>query len=220
MKNSSSLSEVIAEKMQAMIRVEKKYKPGDRIPNEYELAEELKVSRTTIREAVKILVSNNVLEIRRGLGTFVLKENKNRLHSLLKSEVSIHDLYEIRLMFEPKVAYYAAQRANNMEIEHILEVGKQIEEKILHNADRTEEEFAFHRLIAKAAHNEFINELMPVIYEGIGKGVLLSKNNQMVTDSTLNDHRMIMEFLRERNSEGAEEAMKIHIIHASMYLNL
>lgn len=219
---SNSLAELIADKIQTMIRVEKKYKPGEKIPNEYELAEKLKVSRTTIREAVKILVSNKILEVRRGLGTFVLEESEKEssLNLLLEKAVSVHDLYEIRLIVEPKAAYYAAQRANDMEIEHILEIGRQIEKKIHDNEDRTQEEMTFHRLIAKATHNEFISQLMPVIYEGIGKGVLLSENNQMAIESTLNDHRMIVEFLKARNSEGAEEAMKIHILHALMYMNL
>ena len=63
------LSEQTADRIRQLI--ERQYKPGDRIPAEMELAEFLGVSRTTIREAVKILCSRNILEIRRGHGTFV-----------------------------------------------------------------------------------------------------------------------------------------------------
>ena len=63
------LSEQTADRIQQLIN--KQYKPGDKIPAEMELASFMDVSRTTIREAVKILCSRNILEIKRGSGTFV-----------------------------------------------------------------------------------------------------------------------------------------------------
>lgn len=217
-----NLAERIADRLNTMITIEEKFLPGDRIPNEYELAKELDVSRTTIREAIKILVSKQILEIKRGRGTYVLskKEPKGEFDSLLDSNVSIKDLYEIRLIFEPKAAYFATERANDLEIKHILEVGRIIETKIQENQDRTEEEFTFHRLIAKATHNEFMNQLLPIIHQGIGKGVLLSANHPKALESTLQDHRMLMEFLELRNPEGAGQAMKIHILHAMIHLGM
>jgi len=65
------ISQSIADQISDMIFLEKKYKPNDKLPNENKLAEEMGVSRTTIREAVKILVANGVLTIDRGRGTFV-----------------------------------------------------------------------------------------------------------------------------------------------------
>lgn len=57
-----------------MIVVEKKYLPGDKLPNEIELSKELGVSRITLREAIRILVTRHVLEIKRGKGTFVRED--------------------------------------------------------------------------------------------------------------------------------------------------
>lgn len=65
------ISQIIANQISDMIFLEKKYNPNDKLPNENKLAEELGVSRTTIREAVKILVANGILTIERGRGTFV-----------------------------------------------------------------------------------------------------------------------------------------------------
>ena len=182
------------------------------------MSRELGVSRTTLREAIRILVTNGILEIQRGRGTFI-QEHLNlseitAMNPLSKAKVNAGDLYEMRLIFEPEAAYYAALRANDMEIKRIIGYGKQIEEKIENGEDRTEVEQFFHKAIAKATHNEFMDKLMPVIYQAINKGVALSKQKELAVKDTVNDHKMIMEFLRTRNAEGARSAMKIHILHA------
>ena len=59
-----------------------------------------------------------------------------------------------------------------------------------------------------------MNRLMPVIYEGIDKGVQLSRALEEVEQATLTDHKMIMDFLKARNAQGAKDAMRIHILHA------
>ena len=68
-KNNVMLSDKVAEQLLKMITIEKKFNIGDKLPNENELASELGVSRTTLREAVKFLIAHNVLEIRRGKGS-------------------------------------------------------------------------------------------------------------------------------------------------------
>ncbi|KGK91936.1 transcriptional regulator [Desulfosporosinus sp. HMP52] len=213
-----SLAENVADNILAMITIDKKFSSGDKLPNEIELSEVLQVSRTTLREAIRILVAHNVLEIYRGKGTFV-KNNLDLNEDLGLKELStlqpdVKDLYEMRLIFEPQSAYYAAKRANDRELERILYYGRLEEELILKKEDRTEAEQAFHKSIAKATHNEFMNRLMPILYQAIDKGVLLSDTNEEMIQNTLNDHRMIMEFLSKRDAEGAKTAMKLHIIHA------
>lgn len=224
MSRNKRLSDRIADEILSMITIEKKFQPGDKLPNEIELSEQLNVSRTTLREAIRVLVTNNILEIQRGKGTFV-KENIDTEHmksfsGLSSAIINARDLYEMRLIFEPEAAYYATLRATDAELKRILDFGKQIEEKILNNEDRTEVEQKFHQSIAQATHNEFMDKLMPVIFQAINKGVILSQKNELVTKHTLNDHRLIMEFMEARNAEGAKSAMKIHILHAMQYLGI
>src|SRR5699024_12169985 len=114
-----------------MIMIEKRFTPGDQLPNEIELSEELNISRTTLREAIRILVTNGILEIKRGLGTFVktdidTSQTMQDLNKLSKVRINAKDLYEMRLIFEPEAAYYATLRATNAELQRILEYGKQI----------------------------------------------------------------------------------------------
>ncbi len=217
-REGKSLAEKVADDIMAMITIDKKYATGDKLPNENELSGDLKVSRTTLREAIRILVVHNVLEIRRGKGTFVkLNQELNGdfgLKEFTTFELDVKDLYEMRLIFEPQLAYYAAKRATDKELERILYYGRLEEEQILRKEDRTEVEQAFHKSIAKATHNEFMNRLMPIIYQAIDKGVPLSDANEEMVQNTLNDHRMIMDFLTKRDAEGAKTAMKLHIIHA------
>ena len=80
------------------------YKMGDQMPNEMQLAEELKVSRATLREAIKILVSQNILEVRRGIGTFVSQtpgfSTKNRSFEMMNLQSQSHEILELLWMLD------------------------------------------------------------------------------------------------------------------------
>lgn len=218
------LSDRIAEEILTLITIEKKFLPGDKLPNENDLSMQLGISRTTLREAMRILVTNGILEIKRGKGTYVrdnLKmEEPSSLTLLSNAKADAKDLYEMRLIFEPEAAYYATLRASDIELKRILDYGHQVEQKIKKNEDRTTVEQSFHKAIAKATHNEFMNKLMPVIYQAIDKGVILSKQKELAIKDTISDHTMIMEFMEARNAEGARNAMKIHILHAIKELEI
>lgn len=218
------LSDRVADDIMSMISIEKRFLPGDQLPNEHELSEELDISRTTLREAIRIMVAHGVLEIRRGKGTYVKEDyeisSDASLGFLAEAKINAKDLYEMRLIFEPEAAYYATIRASEAELKRILDYGMQIEQKIQQNEDRTEVEQKFHKSIVKATHNAFMEKLMPVIYQAIDKGVILSKKKELAIKDTINDHHMIMDFMRNRNPEGARSAMKIHILHAIKELGI
>ena len=110
----------------------------------------------------------------RGIGTFVTEVALNEtqdFEQLADVKANAKDLYEMRLIFEPEAAALAALRGTEGEIRRFLEIGEHIEQEILSNRDRTDDEHAFHRAIAQATHNEFMNKLMPVLYQAISKGV-------------------------------------------------
>lgn len=222
MKNKM-LSQSVADNILSMITIEKRFSVGDKLPNELDLSEELSVSRTTLREAIRILVAYDILEIQRGKGTFVTEnalKQPSELAALSDIKANAKDLYEMRLIFEPEAAYFAALRGTDAEIKRIIDYGNKIENEILNNKDRTDNEHAFHKAIAQATHNEFMNKLMPILYQAISKGVVLSLQSDKAIKDTVADHRMIMEFLEQRNAEGAKNAMRIHIMHAMRELNI
>lgn len=216
--NERPLSEQVADEILSMITVEGRFHSGDKLPNENEFSAQLKVSRTTLREAVRMLAAKGVLEIRRGKGTFVAGASHFShpfgMEELSQIRMDLKDLYEIRLMFEPQAAYYAAQRATAQEIERILSFGKREEALINAGKDRTQAERSFHNAIARATHNEFMEKLMPILYRAIDQGVQLSEEYAEVVAHTLADHRLIMEFIAARDPLGAKAAMELHMIHA------
>lgn len=222
MKNKM-LSQSVADNILSMITIEKRFSTGDKLPNELDLSEELNVSRTTLREAIRILVALDILEIQRGKGTFVTENAFNQqqdIEQLANIKIKAKDLYEMRLIFEPEAAYLATTRATEAEIKRIIEYGKKVEFEILNKQDRTNDEHSFHKAIAQATHNEFMNKLMPILYQAISKGVVLSLSSDKAIQDTINDHRMIMDFLEQRNAEGAKNAMRIHIMHAMKELDI
>lgn len=214
MEKLEMLADSTAQQIIKMIEEENRFSVGDKLPNENDLALELGVSRSTLREAVKILTTNGILEIKRGRGTFVTSNTIISSQNFSDIASGLDDLFEMRLMFEPDCAYLAAERATDEEIEIICHYGEQIEKKILSGEDRTEEEQKFHESIANATHNSFVKQFMPIIFNAIKKGVVVLTKDQDVSEDNLKDDRLIMEFIKKRNPEGARTAMRLHIIHA------
>ena len=108
-----------------------KLKRGDQLPSERELTETFKVSRTTVREAIRTLESMKLLQCRQGNGTYVLASSEEALiqplaAALFNAKDDIRDIFYIRKIIEPHVAQLAAENATPQEIEEM--------EKILHEA--------------------------------------------------------------------------------------
>ena len=213
----NALSVRIADQMTDLI-ARKRFLPGDKLPNEPALAEELQVSRTTLREALRILTTRGLVEVRRGVGTFVTESKSIHAdYDVLKiqnTNVSSKDLYEMRLMFEPQAAYYACLRASDEELETIFRYGE-LDEQMIRRRDPLwdECEQKFHNSIASAAHNQFITALLPIFNRAIHQGIILANESPEVSEMTLHDHRLLMEYLRERNPEGAKTVMYLHVIN-------
>jgi len=214
MSKSAMLADSTAQQIIKMIEEENRFSVGDKLPNENDFALELGVSRSTLREAIKILTTNGMLEIKRGKGTFVTSNTIINSENLSDIASGLDDLFEMRLMFEPDCAYLAAERATDEEIETICYYGEKIEQKILSGEDRTFEEQKFHESIANATHNSFVKQFMPIIFNAIKKGVVVLTKDQDVSDDNLKDDRLIMDFIKKRNADGARTAMRLHIIHA------
>ena len=97
---------------------------GQKIPNEFELAEQFGVGRSTIREAVKGLVSRGILEVRRGSGTYVvstssLEEDPLGLSKFQDKYKLALELFDVRLMLEPEIAALACEYASDEEREQL-----------------------------------------------------------------------------------------------------
>ena len=110
-----SLAQQTAERLYGQIVVEKALAPGEKLPNEVELSAALGVSRATLREAIRTLSAEGVLEVRRGKGTFVSGRVEEiddfGFSGLERVKGQLRDLFELRAMFEPRAAALACRRA-------------------------------------------------------------------------------------------------------------
>lgn len=223
-KNTKSLSQKTADKIYEMIVKEQCYQSGDQLPNEFTLAQQLEVSRTTLRDAVRILTLQGVLEVRRGKGTFVTSDpwivGNYGLDQFDRIRIRLKDLFEMRLLFEPQVVALACRRGSEEEINAICHQGALVTETIKQGKPWTTVDQEFHRLLIMAAHNDFMNHLIPLIYHAIDEAIMIGADKETLSQNTIEDHRLIMEFLQKRDAQAAKNAMEIHIHHAIHTLNL
>ena len=213
-----SLSQQTAEGLYARIVAEGRPGPGEKLPNELELSQELGVSRTTLREAIRSLVTQGVLEVRRGKGTFV-SEQVGKIEDfgfggLERVKGQLRDLFELRSIFEPQAAKLACLRATEEELADILEKGAAVEACIRAGRDRVEADGAFHAAIVRATHNEFMVRLLPLIHRAVYTAVGAGEHGEQLAADTLRDHALLLEFFRRRDGAGAGHAMAIHMRHA------
>ena len=213
-----NLSRQTAEKLYRMIVAEGRMSPGDKLPNEMELSQELGVSRATLREAIQALTMQGVLEVCRGRGTFV-SQRMGEVEDFgfgtldgVKGELG--DLFELRAIFEPQVAALACARASREELTEILALGAEVEDCIRCSRDRTQADRDFHAAIVRATHNEFMMRLLPIIGQAVETAIVSGEHGDKLAQDTLSDHALIMEFFQKRDPVGAEHAMAIHMRHA------
>ena len=213
-----SRSQQTADTLYNQIVVEKRLSPGDKLPNEVDLARELGVSRTTLREALRDLTVQGVLEVRRGRGTFV-SERAGQVEdfgfsSLDRVRGQLRDLFELRSIFEPQAARLACRRGSREEIADILAKGAAVERCIREGRDRTAADRAFHAAIVRCTHNEFMMRLLPLISQAVETAIVSGEDQEALAQSTLRDHALLLEFFAKGDEAGAEHAMAIHMRHA------
>ena len=212
------LSEQTAGRLYEMIVEERRYEPGSKLPNENELSIALKVSRTTLREAISFLVAQGLLEIRRGKGTFVAENLPTSAVDLtafsnLRSRVRARDLFEMRLIFEPPTVALACERASDEELRQIARKAERVERIAAEGGDWPLADQEFHWAIMKASHNEYMRRLYPIINSAVNEILQVSANRQQMQRIAIADNYTILDFLMQRDEVGARHAMSIHIRH-------
>ncbi len=189
---------------------------GEKIPNEFELAEMFGVGRSTIREAVKGLVSKGVLEVRRGSGTYVINTNsvENDPLGLSKQKDKFKlalDLFEVRLMLEPEIAANAAKNATEEELVQLKQLCDETEETYLSGKNHIPKDIDFHTCIAGCSKNEVVEILMPIINSAVMTFANLTHRTLM--RETIETHRAITDAILARDSIGAKCAMITHLTY-------
>ena len=177
-------------------------KAGDKLPNEYDLARELGVGRSTVREAIKRLVARNILTARQGAGTFVSEKNgvpedPLGLTFMMEegSENLALDLQDIRLMLEPETCAIVARGATPEQIEA--------------EEDYSAADAKFHQYLAECSGNHVLPNLIPIIASAIG--VVITVTNDEHRSQSGMEHQRIVDAIRRHDPEGAKYSMIAHL---------
>ncbi|MGL4876219.1 MAG: FadR/GntR family transcriptional regulator [Clostridium sp.] len=189
---------------------------GDRLPSEYELAKFVEVGRSTIREAIRALVSQNILHIKRGVGTFItgkkiVADDPLGLSAIANKIKLAKDLLEVRFMIEPKIAGLAAENATEDDIKEIGKLCDLVDKYILEEKEHMEVDIKFHEAIAKSSKNTVVAQLIPIINNSIY--VFTDITNYKLKKETMETHREIFNAIKNRNSSGASDAMYLHLVY-------
>ena len=227
MKKYISLAEETAEHLREMIALDDTYKTGKALPSETKLSEMLNVSRTSVREAVKILIAENLLEIRRGVGTFV-KSNPGtaagKFDSLYLSnkKQDLKDSLDLRLILEPTMICRVIDNASDDELQDIYKLEKECRMYALKCEGTLSTEFSktdieFHNALAKATHNHVYEQLTPLLHQSIpiiGKSVRDRSVTKAFLENALENHMNMVECIRNKDYTGARMYAEVHVYNA------
>ena len=189
---------------------------GQRIPNEFELAEKFGVGRSTIREAVKGLVSKGILEVKRGSGTYVIStrsmdDDPLGLSKLQDKYKLALELFDVRLMLEPEIAALAAEYATEEELKQLEQLCDETEQMYLTGKNHIPKDIAFHTCIAKCSKNRVVETLLPLINTAVMTFANLTHRTLM--QETIETHRAVVNAIIDRDPVGARCAMVMHLTY-------
>ena len=119
------------------------------------------------------------------------------------------DLCEVRLMIEPELAALAAVRATPEEVEKLQEIENQVEQLCSRQMQHMEKDIEFHEMIAKMSKNSVMPKLVPVIQAGVS--VFIEVTDLALVRETVRTHQMVVDAIRNRDSEKARAAMVEHL---------
>lgn len=188
-------------------------KPGDRLPSERALADALKVSRVSLRQATVSLEVQGLLEVRHGGGIYVrsLNVDPERLKTMLTRRRRLPDVLEAREAIECMLARLAAQRRTDADLAAIDAALRGIAVEIAEGEIGDVADQRFHTAIAQAAGNKLLLDVMAALQDPIQETRLESLSEPGRPPRSLADHRRIAEAIRREDPRRAEAAMRRHL---------
>ncbi len=195
-------------------------RPGEALPREEVLADQMAVSRTALREAMRVLSAKGLIEARPKVGTRIREE---RYWHQLDADVLawrcasmppaafVQKLVEMREIIEPAAAAYAARRCSAEQFER-LEMAYLAMEASSNSDEWAEADLEFHEAVLNATNNELMVSLFSVVETALGSYFVLSARKSSDFKYSLPYHRKVFEAIRRRQPEAARRAMQQMIL--------
>jgi len=216
--DSRRLYRQIADQLNQLI-ASGEYRPGDRLPAERALAQQLKVSRPSVREALIALEVEGIVEIRGGAGVFVVDRTSSQ--SVETEQIAIPGPFEVlaaRDLLEPEIAALAAKSANADQIKAIAAALGEMACCSATDPTRIEYDRLFHFNLAEACGNSALALMVQTLWGPRTDPLYIKLEDHFHTEAiwqnTIIEHREILEAVRMHDPKAAREAMRRHIRRA------
>lgn len=189
-------------------------KAGEKLPSERDLADMLKVSRPTVREAMIALEFSGLIEVRTGSGIYV-KQAQHSAPALVQDKgIGPFDIFELRLMVEPEAAAQAAERMTDQQINALRCLVDDMA-ALDHTAELEEVDLQFHNHIARGTENAATVSAVDWLWRLRRHSHLSSGFHRMIMAEgvfpVIEQHRAIVQAIASRNPDAARNAMRAHL---------
>lgn len=196
-------------------------KQDEKLPSEHALASAFEVSRPVVREALRKLQEDGLVEARRGVGSFVRRRPPERLIAFTSAEsvAGLMRVMEARLAVEAATARLAATRAGARDLARIERALLDLEASMQARSPLVEADYAFHLAIARASGNSVFVDMLecarPTIEQAIDVAQKLTREGaQSRIDAVAREHRQLFEAIVARDGEAAALCMSYHLLQA------
>jgi GntR family transcriptional regulator, transcriptional repressor for pyruvate dehydrogenase complex len=212
------LSRVVTDTILEIIDTEG-LKPGDRLYSEHQLAEKLEVSRSSIREAVRMLEVTGKVKVLQGKGIYVAKPAQDDIPIkgwVVNNAGLLMEHFEVRLLIEPHAASLAAQRAVEKDIEELRLLLERLKNALASGnlAEAISWDSDFHLLVARCSRNRTLSVLMKTMTGTLNEGWIASLNTPGRLERTVIEHGNVLAAVIRGDAEDAAQQMREHLENA------
>lgn len=193
---------------------------GDRLPPERELAGILAVSRVTVRDALRTLQANGLIEVRVGAkgGAFITSPESDHVsesitHMLALDQLSASEVTEARVILELGAIPFVCERATDLDIDELDEICDRSAAAVLAETYHVGYSVEFHARLARASHNAATSLMIESLHEPVLRSLSEAKAAapEMGGRRALDEHRALVDAVRERDVERAQHILSEHL---------
>ena len=220
--------EPLSHKVERQIREaiqQKIFLAGDRLPGELELAERFGVSRTAVREALRMLSGRGLVDIRKGSGVYVSEIGMSNVvdpfYQLLEmkcGKASLLHIIRVRLFMEPEIAKLAAEHRSLEDVAKLEEYYDKMKASRDKHFEMIESDIKFHRTIASATNNPIIPIIMEPIFQLLYKFISETYKQSHAPDLALKNHAILLEAITHHDKKKAYDTMRQHMLEAEQHV--
>jgi GntR family transcriptional repressor for pyruvate dehydrogenase complex len=207
--------EDVVSQIRALIE-EGRLKQGDQLPTERDLSETFKVSRATIREAIRTLESQKLVQSRQGEGTYVLASSAEILvhplaAALFNEKDNIQDIFYVRKIIEPHIAELAAENATPEEIEELAAIITERERSDTNGTGGAKYDAGFHALLARMSKNPVLERLLAALADPLEQTRNEYLQDEERSKQSFVGHHEVFAAVKNGDSIAARRAMRRHL---------